>query len=58
MGYYDDEIKRLKDEQARAKSQEDFNKISTTLRDLYDSLLAVGFTEEQAYELLIIQLKK
>jgi hypothetical protein len=58
MGYYEDEIKRLKDEQKREKDLEDLRKGARCTRDLFNEYLAVGFTEEQAYDLLTIMLKK
>ena len=58
MSWYDDEIKRLKSEQSREKQLEEFQKGATTIRDVYQSFIDVGFTEEQAYELLTIQLTR
>lgn len=58
MGYYEDEIKRLKREQSREKNLEQFLESATSIRDIYHSFVNAGFTEEQAYELLTIQLKK
>ncbi len=58
MSWYDDEIKRLKSEQSREKQLEELQKGATTLRDVYQSFIDVGFTEEQAYDILTIQLSK
>lgn len=58
MSWYDDEIKRLRSEQSREKQLEELRNGATTFRDLYQSFIDVGFTEEQAYELLTIQLSK
>lgn len=58
MSWYDDEIKRLKSEQSREKQLEELRTGATTIRDVYQSFIDAGFTEEQAYELLTIQLSK
>lgn len=58
MSYYSDEIKRLKEAESREKQLEELHKGATLIRDLYNSFITVGFTEEQAYEILTIQLKK
>ena len=58
MSYYTEEIKRLKDLESREKNQEEFQTSAEALRDIYNSFVNAGFTEEQAYELLTIQLKK
>ena len=58
MAYYEDEIKRLKKEQDREKKLEESKNNAQNLRDIWGSFVEVGFTEEQAYELLTIYLKK
>jgi hypothetical protein len=58
MSYYQDEIKRLKKEEDREKKLEDVRDGAQFLRDTITTYVAVGFTEEQAYEMLLIQLKK
>lgn len=58
MSHYSDEIKRLKEEEAREKTLEEWRKGATQLRDLFNEYVTAGFSEEQAYEILTIQLRK
>ena len=58
MGYYSDEIKRLQELEEHDKQIEGLHKSAQSVRDTYQSFVNVGFTEEQAYEILTIYLKK
>lgn len=58
MSYYSDEIKRLKECEAQEKRVEEANKFGHMVREIYQAFVEAGFTEEQAYEILTIYLKK
>ena len=58
MGFYDDEIKRLKNEKQRDEYCKECHDCAEKLRDLYIAFCDLGFTEDQAYELLKIQITR
>lgn len=56
--YYKNEIGRLKDELRKVEEHEKNLELARTIRDLYDSYIEAGFTEEQAWEIFIAQVKR
>lgn len=53
----DTEIRQLKNEREKAVVQDNNVQCAELIRGLYQSYIDVGFTEEQAWEILITQLK-
>lgn len=52
------EIERLTEEAKQFDKRESFHTAACDLKDLYESYLVVGFTEEQAWELIKILVAK
>lgn len=48
------QIEELNAKRSEARKAEQYNKTATDLRNLYDSYVAAGFTEEQAWKLIEI----
>lgn len=48
-----EEIKKLKEEQARLEKIKGYDKMSEDIKDIHNSLMTQGFTDEQAFEILI-----
>ena len=55
--YYENEIDRLKGELHKEKEHEKNLKLCSEIYDLYRCYVEVGFTEEQAWEIFIAQVK-
>ncbi len=51
------EIAELKHQLADRKTSDAFDKAAGDVRKMYDAFINAGFTEEQAWEILTIQLK-
>lgn len=49
----EDEIKELKAELARADRRAELDKSAGEVKDMYDSFVRAGFSEGQAFEMLI-----
>ena len=56
--FYTSEINRLKGELEREKEHESNLKCAKAIHDLYSCYIKVGFTKEQAWEILMAQIKK
>lgn len=56
--YYKNEIGRLEGELRKVEDHEKNLELARAIRDLYDSYIEVGFTEEQAWEIFIAQVKR
>ena len=56
--YYKSKIERLKKELEKSKEHDENTRLCTSLYDLYRTYVDVGFTEEQAWEIFIAQVKR
>ena len=56
--FYKSEIERLEKELEKSKEHEKNTKMAMDIYDLYRSYVEVGFTEEQAWEIFIAQVKR
>ncbi len=53
----ENEIKELKAQISDQEKVEQYDKMAMDVRNIYDSYLKVGFTEEQAWEMLITHIR-
>lgn len=58
VDFYKSEIERLKLELEKAREHDQNTKLAQSIFDLYRSYVEVGFTEEQAWEIFIAQVKR
>ena len=56
--YYKNEISRLEGELKKVEEHDKNVELARSIRYLYESYIEVGFTEEQAWEIFIAQVKR